>query len=92
MCTCVCQGQNFPSSCKESYVLHVCVCMCILCATFMLLRCSIFRQFLVKMIHLSGWKVVLYSVHVYCVSCCEDVELSVSMHISTAEEVLFISV
>ena len=47
----------------------MCVCLCIVCATFVLSRCCIFRQLLVKMFHLLVRKVVcmFVCVHVHCV-------------------------
>ena len=68
--------QDVPSFGEESCVC-MCVCMCIVCATFVLSRCCIFWQLLVKMFHLSARKVAYVCVCAcaLCVqlSCCQDV-------------------
>ena len=73
---------NFLSRCsiywQGKLFACMCVCLCIVCATFMLSRCCIFRQLLVKMFHLLAvscqdihFLCVLQSVHMYCL--CQDV-------------------
>ena len=68
--------QDVPSFGEESCVC-MCACMCIVCATFVLSRCCVFWQLLVKMFHLSARKVVFVCVRAcaLCVqlSCCQDV-------------------
>ena len=68
--------QDVPSFGEESCDC-MCACMCIVCATFVLSRCCIFWQLLVKMFHLSARKVVFVCVRAcaLCVqlSCCQDV-------------------
>ena len=72
---------NFLSRCsiywQGNLFACMCACLCIVCATFVLSRCCIFRQLLVKMFHLSARKVVFVCVHAcaLCVqlSCCQDV-------------------
>ena len=48
--------QDVPSSVRK--VVFVCLCICIVCATFMLSKCFTFQQVLFKMFHLPARKVV----------------------------------
>ena len=81
MCVCVqlscCQDvpsfSSYSSRCsifwRSKLFACMCVCMCILCVTFVLSRCSIFRQVLVKMFHLSAREVVFAWCVCMCIVC-----------------------
>ena len=72
MLICFCSFSSGGSIFHQAMLcMHVwCVCIRVVCEIFMLPKCSIFRQPLVNMFHLSGRKVVFGCIFVHmCIVC-----------------------